>query len=829
MVARPASPVRSANAGEFSPDASGRVDIKQYYSGGLAYKNVEPVPQSGFRQMGGTWRKYPWRKTLSARAITAPATFAGPHTGTQTVWSGTVAGTVAAVSVPTFGISAGSATFTVEALVGGVWTAIRGPFAVAAAAAETRTAAFAPGAQKAATALRIRATFSVSATVTIGAVTAWFEDTAALAPPRFVPLTTDDGTPLVCFLAPGIADFFTAEDGYVGSVLDFNVTNTMLADMGFYAEAATIGLFHTTLQTQRVLFQSSARKHDLELDLWPYNPVAKADLGGNYPKTPDQWDIFIRWTNGDALAMTITVDGEATPAVFHRDATNAIIGSVAFTNATWALFCAALQAELVLLPSLGAGVTVADVSPGAPDGQRNLRVTFGGALSGSEHQLSASIPNSANYSALSYHIKVGKTDKENLFSASRGWPGIAELVQDRLVYGLIPAVPGAHVLSRVGEYFNLNEAGKDDGAAILNKLRSQTNERVLHIKESKYMLVFTDKGVYFAISRTIARNTPMTFVRASEIGAQPNCRPFDLEGVDYYVAINPKGYNSRADGGKQLVSLVYDEVSTTFNGAPVSLLATHLCEKIIRSARQLPETDLDASKAWLMRADGRLVAAQMIRNQDIAGFCEWIAADGGLVREIGIDGKNRLWLAVERAGVSTIEIYDTAIFLQDAVTVTPDLAGNVAGLPYPDGTPVWADADGYVIGPFTVDGGAIGLGDSYASAIVGRWQAPRYESMPQVHVTPGDDVILRPGRIHTAHINILDTGSIAVGANGSTPQNVPLAEVGDPVDQPTPLKTRLLTVSGEDLPGYMTGTTLVITQTRPGHLRVKDYATGAKL
>lgn len=56
MVARPAKPFRSANAGEFSPDVSTRIDIKQYYSAGLNFKNIEPVPQSGWRQMGGSRR-----------------------------------------------------------------------------------------------------------------------------------------------------------------------------------------------------------------------------------------------------------------------------------------------------------------------------------------------------------------------------------------------------------------------------------------------------------------------------------------------------------------------------------------------------------------------------------------------------------------------------------------------------------------------------------------------------------------------------------------------------------------------------------------------------
>jgi hypothetical protein len=386
-------------------------------------------------------------------------------------------------------------------------------------------------------------------------------------------------------------------------------------------------------------------------------------------------------------------------------------------------------------------------------------------------------------------------------------------------------------LSRIGEYFDLNIEATTDAAPRLDKLRSQTNEMILHVVESTYLFSFTDRAAYFVPNRTIERNQPLNFVIASQFGAQPNCSPFSLEGELYYVAINPGGLPSAAGGGKQLFRVTEQPTTsnTSFSAEPVSLLASHLVQSVIRSAEQKPESDLDASKGWLMRADGRLIAAQEIRNQEILGYCEWIAAAGGLVREIGVDGKNKFWLAIERAGRTSIEVYDTSIYLQDALTFTPDLAGAISGLPYEEGAELWAVADGYVLGPFTVAAGSIALGDAYASALVGRWVAPRYETMPQVYVTGNDDVIFRPGRIHTMHVNIADTDSIAVGANGEDPQDIELLEVTDPVDAPMPLKTKLLTVAGQDLLGMMEGTTAVITQKRPGELRVRDLGMGTKL
>lgn len=825
MVARPATPVRSANAGEFGPGVAGRVDIKQYYSAGLAFKNIEPVPQGGFRQMAGSWRIGKFRPQLANLAITAPSTAVGTINGTVVLWSGTVAGPVAAVLVSNLGISAGTATFVVEAHVDGIWSQIAGPFAFSSAATVTRLAAYAPRMQKTADQIRVVGTLSAPATLTGISVNAYSES-GQVHFPRYLSLTTDEGEVISCFVTAGIADFWTAS-GFKGSARLDNVTADMLPNLDFYAEARTIGIAHSWLPTARLFLATASNLHDWRADLWPYDPVPKADLGGVYTKTNDVWDIIVRWSQDVQLQMTVTVNGETTESVAHKDGAGNVITSNNFTATTWGLFATALQTAIRALPGVGPDLIVTHFD--SVGKSHRLALTFAGSLAGSQYQVSALVVNTSDMSALPYHVTKGTTDFEPLFSTYRGWPGTISLVQDRMSYARIPAATGALALSKIGEYFDLDTTATTDNAARLDRLRTVTSETVLSVKESNYTFAFTDRGTYFVSNRTIERNTPLNFVKCSEIGIQPNCRPFELEGGLHYVAIAETGLQSYASGGNQLLRLDESAVtsSTSFAANPVSLLASHLVSGVIRSVRQNAQNDLDASKGWLMRADGRLVCGQFIRNQEITGFCEWIAASAGRVREVGLDGRNRLWLGVDRNGEGTIELYDSEIFLQDSVTASTDLAGRIANVPYENGAQLWAVADGYVLGPFTVADSKIELGDHYTSVLIGRWQAPRFETMPQVYVTPSDDIVNRPGRIHTIEANIIDTTSIAIGANGEPAEDVPLGEIGDPTNQPVPPKTRLLTVAG--LKGMKTGTTAVITQLRPGALQVRDISIGAKL
>lgn len=811
MVIQQATPVRSVNAGEIDPDAHSRIDIKQYYSGAAAMKGFEPVPQSGFRLMGGSKRIARRRGALSEISISDVSFDAGPHTGTQTVWSGTIAGNLAVVHVTNIAISAGTGSFVVEANIGGTWTAIGASMACGTSDI-SRTFAVPPQTAQAATAIRIRVTFSESATVSLSDVDAYSE-AAPAADARFVALTADDGTTYQCSVTPGMFDAFT-DAGHAGSALLPLTTALMLPDLDFYSEADTIGIFHaSTVASQRV--RRFGSDNAWGVDAWPYEGIPEVDLGGTYSKTNDVWDVFIRWASSVIIYLAVTVNGEATPGIPLTDSLGTPIGTSA-GSADWNKFASDVQTALQALPSLGAGVTVSITTPSGDS--KKLSINFGGDYGGVEYELTANIVNTTEASALANHSVVGDTAGEPLFSGTKGYPGTVELAQDRLVHARIPAKTGAASFSATGDYFNLNIEASGDTAARLDNIRSQISETIYHVKESKYLLVFTNRAAYFATNREITATQPLNFVKTAETGIRVNTKSVDLDGLVYYASNN----------GEQLISLAYDDVTTNYTANPETLLASHLISGVKRVVRQIAEQQQDAAKMWILRDDGRLVAGQVIRNQDITGFCEWRLADSGQAKEVAMDGENRMWIEVSRGNGRFIELYDQECLFQCAITSTSDMAGIVDGLDDLEGRTVWAEAQGYILGPYTVEDGAIDLEDYYSGdIIVGLWIAPVFQTMPQPLIVNQDEIIFRPGRIHSAHVNVIDTTSIAIGANGEAAQNVNLARAGDPVDQPVPERTEM--VSRYGMLGSQVGPRLEITQLRPGKCRVRDLALEAKL
>lgn len=621
------------------------------------------------------------------------------------------------------------------------------------------------------------------------------------------------------FFSVGYVDIFRNDRVKVASLALSEITAGLLPELEFYAEAATVGIFHEDLESLR-LVRDGGDDTVWTKDTWPYAKIPEVDLGGNYAKTDDKWEVLIRHSDGSVQpAFRFTIDGEPTAAI-ELGATFS-----AATDTEWDTLASDIETALEGLPSLGATITVTHAISG---GYRQLTITFGGDLSGSEYDVVCECVNASSVATLTYHTVVGETAGEALVSASKGWFSGMALAQDRAVYYRPKARKAALNMSRTGEYFDLNIEAVGNNAARLEALRTQTSEEIMAVLEAHYVLAWTDKGLWFASNRTIKQDEPLNWVKTGKNGIAPHVPPAELDGQVVFVGGETESDNPE-DTGQSLYSAEYDDVSTRWNDQPESLLSSHLIEKINGAAVQNKVRKNDASRWWLPRSDGRLICCLRILTQKILAVVEWCAADAGEVTGVSVDGQNQVWLTVDRGGVITHEVMEEQEInlFQGAVRGSTDLAGLFSGLDIWEGRQVWARADGFILGPFTVNGGSIDLEDPYDEVIAGLWQAPEFESMPYYKVTRNDEIIERPGRIHSATISVIATESIAVGANGSTPRDVPLLKTTDPVDAPLPAKTEKLRVIG--IPGTILETSLTITQTRPGMLRVRDFTPEAKL
>lgn len=602
------------------------------------------------------------------------------------------------------------------------------------------------------------------------------------------------------------------------------ITAGMIPDLGFWGEANTFGIFHPALNAVGGLrlFRNAADDTSWTVDAWPLEFIPEVDLGGTYTKTDDVWDIYLRWANSPpGLVVSCTVDGVDTAAITLYDNLDNPTGPEG-ADVDWARLATDMTAAIAALPGFSSGVSIVYNASGSSNNYRSFTVTFGGALKGAEYDFDTQVLNTADASTLVAHVQVGETAGEPLVSISRGGFAGMGMYQNRAVYYAPDVRKAALAMSETAEYFNLNIKAVKDSGARLEALLTSTSQTIHHVLDNTYLLVFTDQAEWFASNRTVKRNEPLNFVCASEIGSKKNCRPVNVDGLVFFVS---------PDGGI-LYSIVYDAVGTTYTPTPENDLCKDLVANVRDQVLQRKIGSSTSSRNWILREDGRLVCliVNKAREQNIIAPAEWGVHGGGLVKAHAVDGSEQVWLVVERGGAARVEVMEEAStnLLQAAIRVTTDAAGVASGLSVHNGRTVWAQIDGDFHGPFTVSGGQVTISDAPSRpAIIGLWEPPVYESMPYVRVLQDDSVVKRPGAVKAASLYLLDTTSIAVGANGRPARDVPLNRMSDDLSAPKSGFTGDVLVAG--LNGVSKAPTITITQVRPGRLRLRDYVPGAKL
>lgn len=796
----------SANAGELAPSLYGRTDVKQYYAGASVMRNVEPVPQGGFRLAARPVHRGQVRQVLSSSVLMSGTATAAATAGADVVATLNFAPSFICAAQAYFsGSIARAAGLQFEYLESdsGTWKTL-GPAFDIATTGRTRRVGTDPGTTVKASGIRLRLAYGGAAlALTYGDVLVFLE-TGATYPPRVIPFTFSRTQAYVAVLTPYHVDFWR-DGAFVGCAeLAYGAGELEAAD--YVQRFDTMILTHPGYPERRIMRRGA--DHEWNVDLVPFTNIPIVDLGGTYTQVAARYLVRINWNTTESptgSSIVFTVDGEAT--------TNVTLGGTTAAP-DWAAFGPAIKAAIEALATVDAGITVS-ISTAA--GTAAVYITFtGGTNPGRPFVMSAKETVSAATTVAATETRRGKPGGEALMSAARGYSRCAAFYQDRLWLGGQAGKGNALLASVTGDYFNENIEMQLADGAILVALDTDGAEVVQKIVKARYLVIFTSEAEYFISERAISRLTPPNTVECSRNGSHPNIAILEAEGSLLYVSAD----------GSLIYRATYSDISQAYDSEVISLLASHIVKGIKAAAMQRANDDSDANRYWLVRDDGTMTCGVLIKGQDVIAFVRW--ETDGAVSSVAVDGSNRPFITVLRPGQAHYSLEELVVGgeLDGEVTINQAPATVVPGLAMHEGAAVWAKADGYMLGPFTVAGGAITLPIAASSITVGRWMPPRFRTMPILRQVAERVVAARPVRVHTVRVDVADTTSIAIGANGQAAEEIRLARFGDPANAPTPAFSGRVVAEG--LVGYSDEGFVEITQTRPGALRVSGLSYEAK-
>lgn len=821
MVAQPGSYIASNNSGELAPELHGRTDIKQFYSGLKLARNIEPVPQGGSRLAPRSRYLGKIRRALTAIAAAAPVENFGPHAVAATLVTidfSSPPRSLASVRITLSATIVVGAILQVEYDDGTTWLSFGDAISITKVATErVFSVSLSPGQGVPAFGVRLRMVSNPTGSVTFEGEISAYEEGDLPDVIKLRPFTFNKTQTYVAALTGDHADMWRDGD-FVGSAAS-GIDEAALALVDTQQRFDTMLLHHADVPAKRILRDGS--DHQWPRDDIPYENIPEVDLGGIYTNAVnDIWKIYLRYptsgtyANGVNLFLSIEVNAEETAG----------IGTGSPVN--WTTFAAAVKSALEGLPSIEAGLTVTEDH--ATAGLTIITIEFTGAGNvGSDNALTSQVVNTADAASTVTHTQIGKPGGEPLMSDTAGYAACAGFYQDRLVLGGFKSKKGAVLASNTSEYFDLNIEVEAATGAILNNLDTDGAEEVQSIGRARHLLIFTTEAEYFVSDRVLSRTAAPTVVNSSRNGSAAGVPIVQAEDAIYYLGADKETTERK---GLMLYSMTYDDVAQAYISDPISLLASHIVKGVVDQARQKGTSGSDANRLWMVKDDGTMVTGIFIRNQDVTAFVRWETE--GEVLAVCVDGKNRTHVAVRRDVGDGQEIHFERLELglifdgtvtqefSDPVTIVPNLEMH-------EGAEVWAEADGFVVGPFTVAGGQIELPDPASVVSVGRWTPPRAHLLPIPRDVAERVEVRSPIRVHAVRCDVIDTTSIAIGANDEAADDVPLYKAGDPTDQPLAPFTGVAETEG--LVGYTDEGIVEITQARPGLLQWRKITVEAKL
>ncbi|MFK8250189.1 hypothetical protein [Ancylobacter terrae] len=553
------------------------------------------------------------------------------------------------------------------------------------------------------------------------------------------------------------------------------------------------------------------------LDAAPLTGLPLYDYGGVYTNgVSAEWEIeFIGFREGDTprnneVVFTLTVSNIET-ASLRLGLT--VSGPEQAASAT------RMRDALRALPNIAPGISVVVVD--ATDDR--FKIIFSGTGNeGDGWAVSGRVINKADAAVVCSKKVVGVAPGEPIISAGKGYVRTAAFYQQRLLLGGLKGLPNAYLVSRAGYYYNFDQRLDTANGPFLVPMDTAGGEAIMRIIAGRDLIILTSEAEYSIADRALSKTSPPVHVEASRNGAGGRAVA-ENEGAILFAL---------AEGGG-IGEFRWLDTNGNYVTGDLGLLAPHLVRDVVDLAVRGKTGSQQGNRIALVRADRQMVLGTLLRDQEVTAFSR-VASDGAFIAA-SCNGRNELATICERpagAGLArSLEVFEEGLLLDDAVAFAFDPpAAGVNGLASFEGREVWTIGDGNVFGPFTVADGTIALPRACATVTVGRWTPPRITTLPLSREVGPKIVAIGKGRIHSVHLQLEDTTSVAISVNGGPPIDLPLFAMADIPAGASELSMGFTGLrSKRNLKGFRDDPRVTVTQVRPGRLTLKSIVVEAAL
>jgi hypothetical protein len=628
-------------AGEFDPLLGSREDVSFYYNSAAVIENVVPLPQGGGKRREG-WKFKSFQRGAVSQVASGGFTFSQTNGGTvanlddgdratafdTTTGIGTTAEYVvwsldcvtaqrltlvaiqalALVNLPG-GVTQG--TFKLQSSPdNAAWTDV-GTDQVVGNIVQDRTWAVAPDSDldtKRYWRLILSnpggATDFSTATVTVGEVkllseTGYTHASAALKDSNVFRLTSDISNEFMLWATVNCCDVFRGDTGAWVAAVYIPHLESEIPDVKVSANLDTLIMYHEDqppFQIQRLTNDANWNGSAVPFDSVVEFPFATGNSVAGINEV--QYFEFSSMTAGDDLVIEYNgeisseIDWNASEATNATNLAAAIEGLADITDVTVTAVGTGLDADF----------TVEFVNA---DGEKPWALLVFDLLNGT-----GVITTSRK--------AIGRTPRDPLWSATRGYPRCGTFYQGRHWMGGFKASPDVLVGSRAGAPFDFKEdADPVAGSPIVVRINVDEQVTIQNLYTGRHLQIFTSSAELYVPDEPITVDNIAVKV-TSRHGANEKTQPVDIQGGTLFVDRN----------GRALREYLFQDAEQSYSAEPISILAGHLLSSpnsmSLRRARDVDEPTLLLLANTGQDRNGNEVPPAFVvidRAQQVTGFC----------------------------------------------------------------------------------------------------------------------------------------------------------------------------------------------------------------
>ena len=782
-------------SGELSPLLKGRIDLNQYYQGVQTAKNVVIVPQGGMKRRPGTQYVQTVLNGLSRNTTAATVVNGGTAANINDDNDSTV-------SVTTVGISTTNPYVVCNFDLGSAkaieFFDVRNVFLSAGTSNEfkiqysTDNVTFVDAANVPLLGVstqdfrlfvgktarywrlaRIGATDLSTAVITVGTV-APIEQTSVASNVKMLDFSVEDDRHYLFVVTHNNIRVFRTPNTHVADI-KVNILPTSVPEVRATQVENVMLLFQKNMVPQRII--NLGTDTDWFTDDIPFTNVPQFDYNDASSPTPVN-DVQVMTFTGFVAGDKFQIDIEG---VVSKNITFAGDSSADEQAAT----IANIQRNIQEMPVMGeTGVSVART------GANQYTITVGGE-SAKDFELYAAFATTGTASKTIAFTKSanGSPRKEDIWSATRGYPKTACFYEGRLVLGGTRSKPQSLLFSKSGSVFDFDIDDGDDDEAIFVTISSRKLNDIVDVFPGRNLQVFTSGAEFAVTSNPVtpsnAKVAPQTAHGALNVETQ------DVDGSTIFIDRN----------GKSIRDFVFSFNEDAYVTQDLSVLASHLITQPVDMALLSGTQSDDANWVFFVNNDGKGVILNTLRAQDITGFTRW--ENTGNIKNVCVVDED-LYLVTERAingaAVKFLERWNFDHKMDASTKIAPTSSQTVlTGLDYLEGQTVQIVADGVVLQARAVSSGSITLESSetgYTSVEVGLNFPIELKPMPlNTNVGSGQNQ-MRLKRVVRINSRVFQTSGVYVNGNP-----VPIRAFGAAPDTPLDNPPEVLTGIIDDIYG----------------------------